>query len=167
MAGGRSGRRLACGDGRESYRMNEWTRGRGKLHPICFGAGLLLGLALWAVTFPPHAGSQSGEKEPVSSARTGRSPVPRPVPHVTITPAMARYSHIRYALYFVDSLAGMLAIFLILQTGASARLRDLAEARARNGLLRATIYVPLYLLVYTLLMLPLSLYGSYLLPHQY
>src|SRR5438552_70658 len=128
-------------------------------------AGALCAAVTAAILLCPPAVAAQGRHDPA------RPQVPpgglRPVPHVTITPAMVRYSSIRYALYFVDSLAGMLALFLLLRTGTSARLRDLAEARVKNGLLRACIYVPLYLLAYTLLMLPLTLYGSYVLPHQY
>lgn len=130
----------------------------------CVAAVLCAAVTTASLLIPSPVAAQERRGGAVSEVR------PRevsPVPHVTITPAMVRYSNLRYALYFVDSLAGMLAVFLILRSGASARMRDVAEERFRNGLLRACVFVPLYLIAVRLLMLPLAWYGSYFLPHEY
>lgn len=86
---------------------------------------------------------------------------------VRVTPEMVRYSSTRYALYFAGVVVDALALWALLRFRVSARLRDLAEARGKNRLLQAFIYYPLLMLVYGALTLPLALYSSYLLPHQY
>jgi Zn-dependent protease with chaperone function len=80
---------------------------------------------------------------------------------------MVRYSNTRYALYFGSALLNMLILLWLLESRISDRLRDLAEKKTGNGLLRAWIYYPLFTLAYGALTLPLSFYSSYLLPHQY
>ena len=86
---------------------------------------------------------------------------------VRITPEMVRYSHTRYALYFAGALVEVVALWALLRFRVSARLRDFAERRGRNGVQRAYLYYPLLTLVYSVLTLPLAFYSSYLLPHQY
>lgn len=86
---------------------------------------------------------------------------------VRITPEMIRYSNTRYALYFASALINALALLFLLESRASARLREFAERRSRSPLLRAYVHVPLLLLAYGLLTLPLSFYATFLLPRQY
>jgi Zn-dependent protease with chaperone function len=86
---------------------------------------------------------------------------------VHITPRMVRYSYTRYALYFASTLVNALALTVLLRCGVSARLRNLAGRTGRNGLARAYIYYPLLTLAYGAPTLPLTLYSSFLLPHQY
>jgi STE24 endopeptidase len=86
---------------------------------------------------------------------------------VRITPEMVRYSYTRYALYFVGTAVHAAALWWLLRSGFSARLRDLAERRGRNGLTRALIYYPLLTAAYGLITLPLAFYSSFLLPHQF
>jgi Zn-dependent protease with chaperone function len=86
---------------------------------------------------------------------------------VRITPQMVRYSSTRYALYFAGTAVNALALAALLGFGVSARLRRLAERSGKHGLARAYVYYPLLTLAYGALTLPLTLYSSYLLPHQY
>lgn len=86
---------------------------------------------------------------------------------VRITPQMVRYSYTRYALYFGGVLINALALTALLRFGVSDRLRDLAERTGKNGLVRAYVYYPLLTLAYGALTLPLALYSSFLLPHQF
>lgn len=85
---------------------------------------------------------------------------------VVISPAMERYSYIRYGLYFAGELAGLAALFLLLRSGASRRLAEFAERRLGPAWAPA-LYFPLILLAYRLILMPLSLYGGYLLPHEF
>ena len=80
---------------------------------------------------------------------------------------MARYSHLRYALFFGGALAELAVLLLVLCTGASARIRDAAERRVRNPIVRAYVYFPLFSAATALLMLPLAVYSGFVLPHQY
>lgn len=80
---------------------------------------------------------------------------------------MVRYSHLRWALYFGGALAEMAVLLLVLWTGASARIRDAAEKRVRNPLLRAYVYFPLLSAATAVLFLPLAVYSGFVLPHQY
>ncbi|MDA4675206.1 hypothetical protein NY593_01055, partial [Enterobacter asburiae] len=79
-----------------------------------------------------------------------------------ITPKMVRYSHTRYAIYFASALLQALVLVLLLRSGISAKLRDLAERKARAPFWQACIYFPLLMGVYSLLLLPLSFYSSFL-----
>lgn len=130
-------------------------------------AGALVGALLgWAAL--GRAGAGRAERVPGPEAsRPARSPAHPRVPAITVTPEMVRYSHTRYGLYFAGTVAGWLVLWLLLESRWSARLRDLAERRARSGLLRAYLYYPLLALSLAILTLPLAFYSSYLLPHQY
>lgn len=118
------------------------------------GAALVLAL----VSAPACAQTPKPEAAPPSR---------REVPAVTVTPQMVRYSYTRYALYFVATAVNALVLWWLLRSGFSARLRDFAERRSTNGLVRACYYYPLFALTYALLTLPLAFYSSFLLPHQY
>src|SRR4051794_33049103 len=49
-----------------------------------------------------------------------------------VTPEMERYSQTRYALYFVNALFDAVVLFGLFRSGASVRLRDIAERRTRR-----------------------------------
>ncbi|HTE18474.1 MAG TPA: M48 family metallopeptidase [Armatimonadota bacterium] len=137
-----------------------------------FLSGLVLGaalaLALAGATAPRKAAAQHPRADPAPAA-------PEPGPErleprdlqVRVTPQMTRYSNTVHALYFAGTVFNALVLLLFLRSGLSARLRDLAERKGKNGLARAYIYYPLYSLLSALLHLPLRLYAGYFLPHQY
>src|SRR6476469_4949881 len=80
---------------------------------------------------------------------------------------MLPHSRLEDALYFVNVVYGAAVFLLLLTTGASARLRDLAERVTRRKLLAAAVYVLLLVLAITLLEAPLTVYESYIVPHQF
>ncbi|MCC2669956.1 MAG: peptidase Ste24p [Armatimonadetes bacterium] len=127
------------------------------LGALC-GAALVLAVAT-AVVGPAAAAPVSGTPAP---EREGRKDL-----QVRVTPEMVRYSNTRYVLYFARALVDVLALVALLRLGISARARDAADRTGRNGLARAYVYYPLLMLAYGALTLPLTLYASYFLPHQY
>jgi STE24 endopeptidase len=69
------------------------------------------------------------------------------------------YSRDGYMLYFASSFLGALVLFLILQTGAAAKLRDLAEKVSEKRWLQSFVFVPLLLLTVHLCDFPVRVYG--------
>jgi len=136
-----------------------------------FFYGLVMGGVFGAALVGTLAAREASAEEPEPAAVERASPEGARAAErnlaVQITPEMVQYSHTRYALYFAGTLLNLLALVLLLRSGLSARLRDLAERKGGNGLLRAYIYYPLFTLAYGALTLPLTFYSSYLLPHQY
>ena len=83
-----------------------------------------------------------------------------------VTPEMKRYSEIGYALYFAGTAYGLLALWAVLATGLSARLRQWVQP-LRFSLLRLLGYYTLLTLVLVIIHAPLTVYRGYILPHQY
>ncbi|MFN3649520.1 MAG: M48 family metallopeptidase [Armatimonadota bacterium] len=133
------------------------------LQGLIFGAAVGAAVVLAAAPAFAQRPSSLPEERPGGALERAE----RPELAVRVTPEMERYSSTRYALYFLRSFLGLLILLLFLSTGASARLRDLAERRTGNPVLRTFIYFPLLWLGITVCSLPLSFYSSYLLPHQY
>jgi len=74
-------------------------------------------------------------------------------------PESVAYNRIWYTLYFVGAAWGLLGLGLMVWGGLGARLRDLAERRARAPFLRAALLYALLSLLLLLWRLPVSLYG--------
>ena len=110
---------------------------------------LLLVVALVALASAPAGAAASRRLEP------------------RVTPEMLRHSRLQHTLYFVNVVYGAAVFLVLLTTGASARLRDLAERASRKKLLASAIYVALFVLAITLLEAPLTVYESYIVPHQF
>jgi STE24 endopeptidase len=72
--------------------------------------------------------------------------------------AMA-YSRAGYTLYFFSYFIGALVLFLILQTGAAARIRDFAERTTERRWLQGLIFIPLLILTIDVFDFPLHVYG--------
>jgi len=83
-----------------------------------------------------------------------------------VTAQMKRYSEIGYALYFVGTAYSLLALWGVLASGLSARLRRWVQP-LRFSLLRLLGYYLLLTLVLLLLHAPLTWYSGYWLPHAY
>ena len=93
-----------------------------------------------------------------ASADTVRPPV--------ISPQMLRYSRTRYALYFGGTAYGLLALWGILATGLSARLRTWVLPLRFSFLRVLGLYALLELTLLTVRS-PLILYSGYFLDHAY
>lgn len=126
----------------------------------------LIGLAAGAVVAFGVVAAARPARGQEERPRVEAAPEDNPL-QVRVTPEMVRYSYTRYALYFIGAAAEMALLFLLLKTRVSARLRDFAERKSRNRLVQAFLYYPLLTLVYSTVLLPLSFYSSFLLPHQY
>ena len=83
-----------------------------------------------------------------------------------VTAQMKRYSEIGYALYFAGTAYGLLALWAVLATGLSARLRRWVQP-LRFSLLKLLGYYALLTLALLLIHAPLIVYSGYLLPHEY
>jgi STE24 endopeptidase len=79
---------------------------------------------------------------------------------IKVTPEMRRHTNILYALYFIGTAYSLGVLYLILRTRISHRLRDLARGNVflTFGLLSIAIAVFEF---------PLTLYASYIVPHQF
>jgi STE24 endopeptidase len=73
-----------------------------------------------------------------------------------VTPEMRRYSYTRYALAFIGAFYELAALALVMESGLSRRLRELAERRFRHSFARAAAYTVLFGAVYTVLLFPLT-----------
>jgi Zn-dependent protease with chaperone function len=85
---------------------------------------------------------------------------------VRVTPEMKRHSRIYDVLYFAGSAYGVAVLWLLMKTGISMKLRDVAS-RARWRFLIAMAYFALFTLVTSAFHFPLSLYASFIVPHQF
>ena len=86
---------------------------------------------------------------------------------VKITPEMIRHSRIQDTLYFVGVAYGFGMLAVILLSGASRRMRDAAERVTKRPFVSAMIYVALFVVVTTIIELPLAYYAGFVVPHQF
>ena len=86
---------------------------------------------------------------------------------VRVTPEMIRHSRIVETLYFVGTAYSIGVLVLLLLSGASKRMRDLAAAIAKKPFVMAMVYIIFFTLATTLLELPLSYYAGFVVPHQF
>lgn len=99
-------------------------------------------------------------------------PPPPPVPAsvqvpVHVTPATRRYSRTRYVLYFVATAYELLALWGVLASGLSARLRDAAERAFRRSFPALLLYYALLTLTLAVIQAPLTFYSGFWLEHAY
>jgi STE24 endopeptidase len=86
---------------------------------------------------------------------------------VHVTPEMIRHSRLLDVLYFVDFVYGVVVLYLLMRTGISFRLRDVASRMARKRFVIAMIYFALLILVIIAMELPLTFYQGFVVPHQF
>ncbi|HUJ14636.1 MAG TPA: M48 family metallopeptidase [Thermoanaerobaculia bacterium] len=85
---------------------------------------------------------------------------------VHVTPEMIRHSRILDALYFIGFFYSVAVLVVILRSGMSVRLRDIA-ARAKWPFVISMAYFALLSVATTIFEFPLSFYGGFVLPHQF
>src|ERR1700694_2872683 len=86
---------------------------------------------------------------------------------VHVTPEMIRHSRLLDVLYFVDFVLGVAALSLLMRTGISFRLRDVAARITRRRFVVAMIYFALLTLVIVAMELPLTFYQGFVVPHRF
>jgi STE24 endopeptidase len=86
---------------------------------------------------------------------------------VHVTPEMLRHSRIQNILYFAGTAYSIGVLLLILLSGASRRMRDLAAALTKKWFLMAMLYIIFFTLATTVLEFPLDYYAGYVVPHQF
>lgn len=127
-------------------------------------AGLVaVGIAVLLLPSPANAAPASPPAMPASAQAAEEGEDVRPP---VVTPQMTRYSRTRYALYFAGTGWGLLALWGVLATGLSARLRRLVQP-LRFPFLQLVGYYALLTLVLLLVHAPLTWYSGYYLEHAY
>ncbi len=117
----------------------------------------ILCFALLFLSIPANA-APSTDAQSTSRSSEVKPPV--------ITSQMIRYSRTRYTLYFVGTAYGLLALWGILASGLSARLRQIVQT-LRFSFFRLTGYYVLLTVVLLLVHFPLTFYSGYFLEHAY
>lgn len=116
---------------------------------------LLLLLPLTAVASPPIP--------PLPPPVAASVHIPIPI----VTPKMKRYSRTRYVLYFVATAYELLALWGVLASGLSARLRNAAERVTKVKFLALLAYYALLTLALAAIQAPLTFYSGFWLEHAY
>ncbi len=126
-------------------------------------AGLALGTSSAALAQSP-ADSTAADR-----ALTAPAPPPDHLAEVraNFTPENRKYASTRVALSFIEPLYGLLAGLLILFSGLSARMRDVAHAIGKSRYVRVFVYLALYSVAGFVLTFPLEWYQGFALEHQY
>ena len=83
------------------------------------------------------------------------------------TPRNRAYWHTEVVLAFVSPLVSILVALLILFSGLSAKLRDIATLLSRSRWVRLLVFFTLYTLIVYVVTFPLSWYEGFALEHQY
>jgi STE24 endopeptidase len=86
---------------------------------------------------------------------------------VKVTDEMVRHTRIRNVLYFVGTAWSMGVLLLLLVTGASRRMRDVALRVTKKPFTAAMLYLLSFIVVTSLLELPLAWYSGFVVPHQF
>jgi Zn-dependent protease with chaperone function len=86
---------------------------------------------------------------------------------VKVTPEMRRHSRILDTLYFFDTAFGFALLAIVLATGLSRRLREIAQRIAKRRFLAAFVYYVLFSIVTTVIEFPLAYYGGFHVPHEF
>ncbi|MDP5070131.1 MAG: M48 family metallopeptidase [Congregibacter sp.] len=77
------------------------------------------------------------------------------------------YVNTGYVIMLLDTVAAVLFAWLLLARGWSRRWRDLAERKLKSPFARAFIYVPIYALVSTVLLFPLTWFRDFYTEHKF
>jgi len=83
------------------------------------------------------------------------------------TPENRAYAAVRRALAFIDPLFGVLVALVLLASGLSAHLRDVAERASRRFYVQVLVYLALFSVVTWVIGLPLEWYRDFSLEHRF
>jgi STE24 endopeptidase len=72
-----------------------------------------------------------------------------------------------YRFMLLEPLVEIIVAFLLLQLGLSRKWRELAERKVKRRFLQAFIYMPIYLVVTTIILFPLAWYRDFYTEHKY
>ncbi len=86
---------------------------------------------------------------------------------VDVTSEMREHSRIRNILYFAGFLYGSAVLLVILATGLSRRMRDLAVRWGKKPFASTVIFVALFSVASAILTFPLDWYSGFAVPHQF
>ena len=123
---------------------------------------LMICLVLLLFSLPTRAAPSMSPASANSLSAQAAAEVKPPV----VTPEMLRYSQTRYTLYFAGTAYGLLALWGVLATGLSARLRRLVQP-LRFSFFRLIGYYALLTLTLLAIYFPLTWYSGYWLEHAY
>lgn len=118
---------------------------------------------LAAPPLPAQTSPDTGDPAVQSAGAEGSGPVPVPQP----SEKAKRYYRSGNVLWVVSTLWGLAVPALLLFTGLSARIRNVARAIGRNWFFTVAIYGVLFTLVAFVLDLPLAFYADFVRQHEY
>lgn len=126
----------------------------------CCRLCLAVTLSLTAIGFGIETAAQAFDAEQASSAYLSH-----------ITPEEIAntngYVNTGYVVMVLTVILDVLIAFVLLRFGWSQHWRDWAEGVFKRKFLQAYLYMPIYLLVTFVLMLPLLIYSGFIVEHQY
>jgi Zn-dependent protease with chaperone function len=128
-------------------------------------AALILAFAFLFMPLAHAQGPAAALAQPVTSgpSQTPSGPVAVPEP----SEKALRFYRSNNVLWVVSTLWGLFVPMLLLFTGLSARMRDAARRIGRNWFFTVAIYGILFIVVTTLLSLPLDYYSDFVRLHAY
>ena len=128
-------------------------------------AALVAAFLLLAFLLPAHVSAATPTPAAVTQATApaAQAPVPVPVP----TEQAVSYYESGNLLWIISTLWGFIVPALLLFSGFSAKLRDWAKRAGKYWYFTLVIYFALFLVVTSLLDLPLDYYVSFVRPHDY
>lgn len=86
---------------------------------------------------------------------------------IKVTPEMRRHTNLLYTLYFVGVGYSLAVLYLLLRTRLAHRLRDLARRAVKWKPAVTFLTFALLSIAIGILEFPLTLYGGFIVPHQY
>ena len=119
-------------------------------------------LVFWLLPLVPAAGAPLTTMPLPSHAAAQNNDVRPPV----VTPQMRQYSRTRYALYFAGTAYEVIALWSVLASGLSARLRRLVQP-LRFSFFQLFGYYALLTMALVTIHAPLTWYSGYYLEHAY
>ncbi|HXJ95869.1 MAG TPA: M48 family metallopeptidase [Terriglobia bacterium] len=106
-----------------------------------------------------------------SSATTGAAGAEAAPQHYTLTPAQRTraeaYARTRYVVYFVDTLLALVIYLLFWLSRFGVALRNLARRVSCRLIVKCLIFAPLFIVAFSVLILPLDYYSGYRIERQF